>query len=194
MDWERNLIRARLAVQLPAHDRLEELLKLKAELSSQMNEESLPKHLYWHQNDQGPYCHYIDLQGNDWIGWQNDTQFQWVLEYQGTFWAREKENGRWLGYYNGNWWWKGSDDNNRLCLYRDGTYYLCDADGNVVDPKGERPGELKGDYGGPYQGDTKSGQVYSPAPGRPNAVFHPHRRGSYPLPVIKPVQIIIVTK
>lgn len=159
-DWEGNSIKADPAMGLPQNGRIEELSNNTAELIKMSENEDLPSHLFWHQGDQGPYCHYVDFQGNDWYGWQEDTKFQWVLAYQGALWVQEPMDGRWLCFSQSNWWWKGDDENGPWSLYRDGTYYLCDAKGKITDAKGERPGELKSDYDGPFKGDFMSRQVF----------------------------------
>jgi hypothetical protein len=159
-DWEGNPITARLAAGLPNSERFGDLSMKPLGLPELCAKENQPTQIYWHQGELGPNCHYVDLQGNDWFGWQEDAEFYWVLAAQGAFWALDSGSGRWLGYAQGNWWWKGNDSDSRLMLYRNGTYYLCDARGNIIDSKGERPGELKGDYDGPYRGDSMSRQVF----------------------------------
>lgn len=166
-DCEGNLLTARLAVGLPCVERLGDLSNNRLGLPELCAKENLPTRIYWHQGGLGPYCHYVDFQGNDWFGWQEDGEFNWALAVQESLWVKESQDGRWLGYAKGNWWWKGDDSDGRLRLYRDGAYYLCDARGNIIDPKGEHPGVLKSDYKGPFQGDFMSRQVF----------YHP--RGSH---------------
>lgn len=176
-DWEGNSIKAEPSTSLPQSERVEALSINAADLIQISDQENLPNHLYWHQGDQGPYCHYVDFQGDDWFGWQEDAKFQWVFAYQGTLWAQEPMDGRWLCYSKSNWWFKGDDAKNQWSLYRDGTYYFCDVNGKITDAKGERPGELKSDYDGPFQGDSMSQQVFVPASHASHGSGHPGGHG-----------------
>ena len=160
MDWEGNPIRADQFSFLPPMDRVADLTQAGAELTTLSAKENLPAHLYWHQGDMGPFCHYVDFEGNDWVGWQEDTAFHWVYVYQGSLWAQEPMDGRWLCYSKSNWWWTTGDGNSQWSLYRNGAYYLCNADGKITDSKGNHPGELKSDYTGPFQGDSMGRQVF----------------------------------
>jgi hypothetical protein len=160
MDWEGNPIRAEISSTLPPMDRLVDLTKEVVELIAVSGQENLPAHLYWHQGELGPFCHYVDWEGNDWLGWQEDTAFHWVCAYQGSLWAQETTDNRWLCYSNSNWWWTEGDEKIQWSLYREGAYYLCDANGKITDSKGEHPGELKSDYAGPFQGDSMGRQVF----------------------------------
>ena len=180
LDWEGHSITACLSNTLPSNERLEDLTRDPGLLAQISEAEYLPTHMYWHQGDQGSYCHFVDFQGNDWYGWQADTRFQWVYAYEGKVWAQEPMDGRWLCYSKANWWWKSDEGSSAWCLYRAGTYFMCDANGKITDSKGNRPGELKSDYEGPFQGDFMSRQVFVPGPRGSTGGFHGGGHGPWP--------------
>jgi hypothetical protein len=172
LDWEGHSIKAVFSTTLPSNDRMEDMVQNAAQILKTFPAENLPSHLYWHQGGLGPYCHLVDFQDDDWFGWQDDTKFQWVFADQGILWTQEPLDARWLCYAKASWWWKGNDGNGPLCLYREGSYYTCDDRGNITDHKGERPGELKGDYDGPFKGDSMTQQVFYLGSGGSRGGFH----------------------
>jgi hypothetical protein len=116
--------------------------------------ENQPEKYHWHTTSTGwRFCHYRDYEGNDWYGWNGDEKFQWVLCWNGHFWWKDTIAERWLCFDKGNWWWPESGDSQRVWVYHYGSYYLCDANGAVMDEKGEIPGELRSGWKRQFQGD-----------------------------------------
>lgn len=114
---------------------------------------------YWHSTPGGlDYCHFKDLEGNQWYGWGGkDSDFNWVLWRGHRFWWHDPFAGHWLYYYRGYWWRADGQEKNSIQACIHGEYYACDAKGNILEDMGQ---DGSGDIvsaPGRYQGDSHHG-------------------------------------
>ena len=96
-------------------------------------DENQPQKFYWHSFTIGSYCHYYDLEGNHWYGWDSGEKFHWVLQESGHFWWHDTTLNRWLYFAEENWWWPQNPDASRLQVYSQGDYYPYEATSNSTE-------------------------------------------------------------
>ncbi len=153
------------------------------EIQRDKSRETQVQHFYWHATPRGlDYCHFQDLEGNHWYGWEGgDGNFNWVLGKGHRFWWRDPFAAHWLYYFQGYWWRADGQGPHSIQVCVGGEYYACDAQGNVLKDMGQdgsgaiisAPGRYQGDrrgghggHGGqPSQGSPQGGGQAAPAPG-----------------------------
>lgn len=114
---------------------------------------------YWHTTARGlDYCHFQDLEGNHWYGWESaGGGFNWVLWKGHRFWWHDPFASHWLYYFQGYWWRSDGQQPHLIQVCLDGEYYACDAQGNILKDMGQ---DGSGDIisaPGRYQGDRRGG-------------------------------------
>ncbi|HJT23722.1 MAG TPA: hypothetical protein VJ873_04055 [bacterium] len=128
------------------------------QIQRQRPSETALQRFYWHRLDEVEYCHFRDMEGNHWYGWEDgDEKFNWVLWRGHRFWWHDPFAGLWLYYYQGYWWRADGQKPGRIQACIDGEYYACDAKGNILQDMGQ---EGSGDIvsaPGRYQGDFRHG-------------------------------------
>jgi hypothetical protein len=139
---------------------------------------------FWHSANGLDYCHYRDMEGDHWYGWDEDGKMYWVLWRGNRYWWKDTFAGLWL-YFDRGYWWRGDGQKDgQAQVYIDGEYYLCGRDGGILADEGQDgqglinsgQGRFRGDYHGGHGGHGRrqeGGQGQGSRPGQgegsPNA-------------------------
>jgi hypothetical protein len=128
----------------------EEILRTKAD-------ETTAQRFYWHSAGDFDYCHYKDLEGNNWYGWSDDLGFNWILSKGHRYWWRDPFAGNWLYYFQGYWWRSDGQTRKKIQVCINGEYYLSDHNGHILKDMGPDGNGLIVSAPGQYQGDFQRG-------------------------------------
>lgn len=127
-------------------------------IQHQKPSETALQRFYWHMVDEIEYCHFKDMEGNHWYGWQDsDGKFSWILWRGHRYWWHDAFAGHWLYYFQGVWWRADGQKKNSIQANMDGEYYTCDAQGNVLGDMGQDGSGGIVSAPGRYQGDSHGG-------------------------------------
>jgi hypothetical protein len=126
------------------------------ELRREKLSETKTQFFYWHLKNFLSYCHFRDLEGNNWYGWTDeDGNFNWVLWKGHRYWWHDPFAGHWLYYCQGCWWRSDGQSHGMIQAYLDGEYYVCDANGNILEDRGQDGTGAIVSAPGIYQGDQE---------------------------------------
>lgn len=126
------------------------------EIRLESNYEKRTRHFYWHHLGGLAFCHFKDLEGNNWYGWAGgDGNFNWILQAGNRYWWRDSFAHLWLYYAGGSWWRADGQGKNRIQVNIDGEYYACDAQGNILEDMGQDGTGPIVSAPGRYQGDSQ---------------------------------------
>ena len=149
-----------ISIQLPDADTMGVFSdpSLFEEIQLEQPYEKRPGHFYWHNLDGFAFCHFKDLEGNDWYGWAGeDGNFNWILQAGTHYWWRDSFASLWLYYAGGSWWRADGQGKNQIQVNIDGEYYACDAQGNILEDMGQDGAGPIVSAPGRYQGDSHGG-------------------------------------
>ena len=127
------------------------------EIKQAKHSERIVQQFYWHQSEGLDYCHYRDLEGNNWYGWNKDDSFNWVLWHGKRYWWRDPFAGNWLYYFQGYWWRAEGQNPQGIQVIVEGEYYLCDRSGKILQDMGQDGKGAIISASGVYQGDLGRG-------------------------------------
>jgi len=141
----------------PAPDQMDELLSQGFFSPKEVDSrEDQPTRYVWHFTDGTAFCHYYDMEGNHWYGWDREGKFSWARFQAGHFGWQDPVTNRWLVYAQGNWWWQDPQNSAHLQAYQGGRYYAYDSRQGALLPTALDPGGIAS-APGRYRGDFRHG-------------------------------------